>query len=64
MINHRELKLDGAIGDFAGPTESNPVANTHRFTNARKNDSSSLVKPSEISELISTLKHTKAAKST
>ena len=27
-------------------TESNPVANTRRFTNARKNDSSSLVKPS------------------
>ena len=27
-------------------TESNPVANTRRFTNARKNDSSSLIKPS------------------
>ena len=31
---------------YVNLTESNPVANTRRFTNARKNDSSSLVKPS------------------
>ena len=50
--------------EFDGTTESYPVANTRRFTNARKNECSSLVKLFKISHYIYTLSHTKASKLT
>ena len=42
----RRVKNGMHVSCYDYGTESNPVANTCRFTYARKNDSSSLVKPS------------------